>query len=267
MNSSTPTNKLLAALNARPIFRADFDEAKRSLAIKMERAFTILADFGTDDYRTLYATELFRCSDFRALRTFAKRLDAMSSPTKRCGVSDRLYAAARAYAATWLPVADRIDAAKTAIVSGRKPSTPLRTTEPRTLKNTGTCSICDHNVKLDGGRIVDHGFTLRFGGRNGKCYGVGFHPIEVSTEGAEKLLAILRTRVERLAKRAAELKALPADATVKSFNPHTGKAKQVPARTIFYRVEGELSATEYEVKEFAAKVANWAPRALPDEKF
>ena len=49
--------------------------------------------------------------------------------------------------------------------------------------NTGTCPACDRVMKLKGGLIVNHGFTVREGVRIGQCPGVGQKPWEVSPEG------------------------------------------------------------------------------------
>lgn len=89
--------------------------------------------------------------------------------------------------AKWQPIADKFKTLKPMIQKGRKPSTDPRKTPQRTFENTGTCACCGKNVKMKDGKMVDHGFSLSYGFRNGNCFGVGFRPIEVSDEGLHAL--------------------------------------------------------------------------------
>ena len=95
----------------------------------------------------------------------------------------------------WKPVADKFRELKPMIVKGRKPAVNPHQTSERTLENTGTCACCGKNVKLNDGKIVDHGFNIKWGVRNGQCFGVGYKPIEVSTEGAVAYRNSLETMV------------------------------------------------------------------------
>lgn len=83
----------------------------------------------------------------------------------------------------WEPIAQQLEDAVPLIVKGRKIGE--RKTPPRTLENTGTCSICAKNFKLDdGGKIVSHGYVVQFHQYNGSCFGVSKLPWEVSPQGA-----------------------------------------------------------------------------------
>lgn len=58
---------------------------------------------------------------------------------------------------------------------------------PRTRANTGTCGVCFANVKLDGGRLVLHGYQRPGDGMaHGRCWGVGHEPFELSPEATRK---------------------------------------------------------------------------------
>jgi hypothetical protein len=91
----------------------------------------------------------------------------------------------------WEVVGVKFRTLKGMIVKGRKPSTTPRVTPERTLENTGTCPICGTNVKMSGGKMVDHGFTIRHGWQEGNCFGVGYDPIEVSDEGVVAYRAMI----------------------------------------------------------------------------
>lgn len=69
---------------------------------------------------------------------------------------------------------------RAAAALGMEPHTPAL---PRTRANTGSCGVCFANVKLDGGRLVLHGYQRPGDGMaHGRCWGVGHEPFEVSPE-------------------------------------------------------------------------------------
>ena len=134
--------------------------------------------------------------------------------------------------------AELLAAAKDRVIKARKPSATPRKTPERTLDNTGTCACCGQNVKLSAGRIVMHGYTIRWGFQSGRCFGVGFPPIEVSPAGldaaiasCERALGDIRLRLE--------------------YGPRSRK------------VEAELGAALSSLKMWTAARAGWAPRELP----
>lgn len=140
------------------------------------------------------------------------------------------------------PACDKFLKAKTMVVKTRKPSETPRKTPERTIDNTGTCSCCGQNVKLDGGRIVAHGYTIRYGYQSGSCAGVGFAPIEVSADGAKAYLRGLEAFQSR---RHAEL----------------GTASERKQR---WAIEADLRSLKIDIHHFTRVVADWAPKALPD---
>jgi len=83
------------------------------------------------------------------------------------------------------------------IVKGRKPSETPSNVKLRTIENTGTCGICGNNVKMTrAGRLVDHGFNLKYKFRSGNCFGTGYPPIEVSNEAPKKYINVLNNAVK-----------------------------------------------------------------------
>jgi len=140
------------------------------------------------------------------------------------------------------PACDKFLKAKTLVVKTRKPSETPRKTPERTIDNTGTCSCCGQNVKLDGGRIVAHGYTIRYGYQSGSCAGVGFAPIEVSADGAKAYLRGLEAFQSR---RHAEL----------------GTASERKQR---WAIEADLRSLKIDIHHFTDKVVSWVAKALPD---
>lgn len=163
--------------------------------------------------------------------------------------------AARDYADAVLPIIADANKIKATITKTRKPREGDRVTPERTIENTGTCAVCGMNVKRDkGGRIVDHGYTLRWGFQSGNCAGVGYLPIELSSEGAVAYLGRLRdaliqaeTDVERLQQ------TVPADRT---------KAERVELEN----AKATIRYAPHEIKGFESKVADWKATDLPDAK-
>lgn len=68
---------------------------------------------------------------------------------------------------------------------------------PRLEADTGECPICHERFKLDGGRLVQHGFRRPRGWHvtTGGCPGVGELPLEVSADGAVRYQAALQARL------------------------------------------------------------------------
>lgn len=118
------------------------------------------------------------------LKAFAKKLPASTEAD-----TQRALDMWRAIPATYGRAAELLAAAKGRVIKARKPSGKVSATPARTLENTGTCSCCGMNVKLKGGRIVSHGYTLRWGFQSGVCFGTGYLPIEVSPEGLDAGIA------------------------------------------------------------------------------
>lgn len=144
------------------------------------------------------------------------------------------------------PVCEKFLRAKPLVIKSRKPSDRPRSTPERTIDNTGTCSCCGQNVKLDGGKIVMHGYTIRYGYQSGRCAGVGHPPIEVSPDGAKAYLSGLRSYETRQ-------KAALKDAALAG---ETGKR--------IWALESTLRSLKIDIRHFTSIVTDWAPKALPD---
>ena len=117
----------------------------------------------------------------------------------------------------WQPVRDAIKTIKPNVVMGRKPSDKPRLTPERTLDNTGTCShpMCSMNVKLrKGGKITDHGYRILWNSQQGNCFGVGYDPIEVSTEGLVAVLESCEDGRKNLIRQITALEAGPETLTI-----------------------------------------------------
>lgn len=174
------------------------------------------------------------------LAGWTKKLPKTASPAFAAALE-----AFRAVPKEFGPTCEKFLKAKLLVVKTRKPSDRPRTTPERTIDNTGTCSCCGQNVKLDGGRIVAHGYTIRYGYQSGSCAGVGFAPIEVSADGAKAYLRGLEAFQSR--QQAALVEATRA-----------GEKKRI------WSIEADLRSLKIDIHHFTRVVADWAPKALPD---
>ena len=93
---------------------------------------------------------------------------------------------------------------RAAAALGVEPHTPAL---PRTRANTGTCGVCFANVKLDGGRLVLHGYQRPGDGMaHGRCWGVDRAPFEISPDATRDYTDRgLTPRREGMERRVAEL--------------------------------------------------------------
>lgn len=201
-------------------------------------------------------------SSVHDIRSFSKKIEAGRSK----GVA--VPASVDEFLAFWVPVVALFDQAKPLIKKGRKPSDDPAKTPPRTLEHTGTCPVCDRNIKLgDSGRIVSHGYQIAWNSRHGDCFGVGHRPFEESAEGAIKFR-------EQVVKQIAVNNELLA-------NARAGKVEEVyNKRTRAFVKKGEerfndllrtrIQELEYEVRSlsrladrFQIKIEGWAPATLP----
>jgi hypothetical protein len=141
----------------------------------------------------------------------------------------------------WEPIAQQLEAAVPLIVKGRKIGE--RKTPLRTLENTGTCPICGKNFKLDGGKIVSHGYVVQWHQHNGSCPGVGKTPWELSPQGAidylDKYCLPQKLHVEGLLQ-------------VLVWSPQT-----------LAHFNSELRQTIRDVAYFENRIAKWEKKELP----
>jgi hypothetical protein len=170
---------------------------------------------------------------------------------------------AREYLELVRPVIENLVIIKGLVVKGRKPSTDPRKTPERTLENTGTCSVCGRNVKLNSfGKIVDHGYTIRYGFQEGNCFGVGYDPIEISHKGTVAYINALGTF------RDAQEKALPkaveaAEALALKQKGFEDSREERAVRNAPHNIESQIRHLGLDIKAFAKIVAEWEAKPLP----
>lgn len=233
-----------ALLAAATIYNADYVEMKTALNRALEQAKARASDvylaipyedrrgdeLSAQYYGTIYP---------HTLPGWLKKLPKTASPTHARALE--AYRSIGFYAS----ICARFVEAKARVVKARKPSTAPRKTPARTLDNTGTCACCGQNVKLDSGRIVMHGYTIRWGFQSGSCFGVGYLPIEVSDEGLraalqayERLLGSTRLSLE--------------------YGALTRRERG--------ELEGRIGGAKSAIRHYAEAIRDWAPKALPSEK-
>jgi hypothetical protein len=100
-------------------------------------------------------------------------------------------------------LAELVKAAKPFIVKGRKPNPDAPVAD---LSNTGICGVCMRRQKLRfNATLVDHGYELAYGSRNGVCLGARYKAWELSPEGGEFFLQVLKENLEYSQKYLSEL--------------------------------------------------------------
>lgn len=226
------------------LYNVDYVEIKSALNSALEKA---KAAASAEYLKVVHQPQHFRTTELQdqyygivyphTLPGWLKKLPKLASPAFAAALE--AYRALEAFA----PVCAKFVAAKTRVLKARKPSTTPRATPARTIDNTGTCACCGQNVKLDGGRIVNHGYTIRWGFQSGQCFGVGFRPIEVSDEG-------LRAAVQGFEN------SLAAARLTLEYNCSTRRQRA--------EAEGRISGAKSAIAFYSNAVKNWSPKALPD---
>jgi hypothetical protein len=192
------------------------------------------------------------------------------------------YDRAETFLVEWIPLAARVLALKEKIVMGKKPSTTPRTTPERTLTNTGTCGLCGHNVKREGnGGLYHHGFELKYNSREGRCFGTGYQPIELSSAVLVDFLAKgIKPRVENLTTLLArieknEVESVPhpqrrmarnlKEADEKYPRLTTADAGFERARKLWENeISSELDSWKRDEVRFGELIEAWEAKPLPD---
>lgn len=147
------------------------------------------------------------------------------------------------------------------VVMGRRPETdPDVIAKRRTIENTGTCSCCDMNVKLDdAGKIFWHGYQVKWKQFVGKCHGVHFLPFEISPEGAISYLSMIQNELKQ------RLIALPKlEVKLPSFYADQGAFDD--AKSALWQAEWTIRQLKSDVKHFTNKIQTWKKQPLPDAK-
>ena len=274
---------LKTALEDEVIYNVDFNDMKSGLSRAYEKSIdpARMKFAGCDRFApeasVYWDTESFLHIASSGLKKL-KKVEAVIPPEKKADF-DHLVAIHEQGVEIW----NRIKQAKAFIVKGRKPSTAPRKTEPRTLDNTGTCPICNQNTKMLGVRIVHHGFTIKWGNRDGSCFGVGYKPIEISPEGAvdyKKMLEGFLKSSQRgqtsLAKKVAGLEDGSIVETEEEFEKREAVHKALGRYffqtnpTLHYQgklreIKSEISQSESNIRYFENTLKEWKPRQLPKE--
>jgi hypothetical protein len=258
--SDTTLDIINASIDAGIIYNTDYNTVKSNVNHALERMWYERIDcvyLGVlREYRESIfgaAEDLYGCDCCPQIHTFNNRVKKVAAIAKKS--NHWLVADAIAFLEEIRPVIENMVALKGMVVKGRKPSTNPRQTPERTIENTGTCSVCARNVKLNDGRIVDHGYTIRYGFQSGNCFGVGFEPIEISTAGTVTYLANLE------AYKTDQEETLPKAKAVAFANPTDRKLQGVA-----YNIESMIRTLDRDIKTFSDIIKNWEPKALPGTK-
>lgn len=230
--------------------------------------------------------EIYNSFPYSAVHASAmlKKLDKLAK--KFAAWDSKWVIAAREFATRWATLNAAHAELKPLIKKGRQPN-PNRVTPERTLDNTGTCAICGKNVKMDGGKLVHHGYEVKWHQFVGGCFGVGYEPIEVSNVALIDYIAMLTKQIAYQETQLAAYLATVADGTVKlamfkyAAKKHNADGKlftrdemEALEPTMFDKVSNEvvrdfnwmISEMTYSRKTTQNKLTVWAPRPLPDAK-
>ncbi len=253
--------RLTAALEAKSIYNAEYGDLKFYFSRLLDEAISAaqrtflndegrrLMDGGDNDSKAWSELYYFH-PQINTFAKFGRLLDAVETQLfNPHTVSYYIIIAYFEVYNAFKPLADKFLALKPFIIKGRKP-VPANENS-RTLVNTGTCPICSKNVKLDGGRLVEHGYQMsgynHSGWREGRCFGVGYQPIEVSDFGVKCYVGVLNARI------------LTLDIVLSKPAPVTKDELKGYALA-----KAERSQVAYFIKFYEAKLTGWKPSALPD---
>lgn len=136
------------------------------------------------------------------LENYVKKIEAKL--TKPGWTNDPLLIDLRDRMKPLVEMAVALTALKDRLKKGKRPIDPSDRKIPiRTLDHTGTCGVCGMNVKIEGKGLYNHRFTIEFGQRLGRCFGVGYEPDEISPkanrEYVDKVLKPYRNREREMA--------------------------------------------------------------------
>ena len=200
-------------------------------------------------------------SSVHDVRSFSKKIEA--GRAKGLAVAGTV----ENFLAFWTPVVTLFDQAKPLIKKGRRPAENVDDSERRTLENTGTCPVCGKNVKLEGGRLVHHGYTVQYQAFQGGCFGVGHEAWEVSPKGAQDYASGLEVYLVDITE---EYDSWKAEGIDKVFSERTKKYLVKVDQGYQEAVDRLLRDREYQIKNltstlewFREKIANWTPSTLP----
>jgi hypothetical protein len=258
-----------SAIEAGIIYNVDYKNVKDAANRKLEEGYkvAVVDKYLAIDYDTRHAyPELvgdLYYSSYPQAHTLNARDKQIAKAEKEHG-DHWMVQAAREYLELVRPVIEKLVIIKGLVVKGRKPSDTPRLTPERTIENTGTCSVCGRNVKLNSfGKIVDHGYTIQYGFQQGNCFGVLYAPIEVSSEGAAAYLSMLEAY--KTEQEAALPKAIEAtEALALKQKGFEDSREERLVRIAPHNIESQIRYLGQDIKMFTKIVAEWEAKALPD---
>jgi hypothetical protein len=178
-------------------------------------------------------------------------------------------------------LASQIKAVKPFIEKGRKPSLNPPVID---LTGTGHCAVCNGLFKIDGAaKMVHHGFQISggtghyFGQRLGSCFGVGYKPYELSSEGCvayeahlQKVLANTKDNLAQLqsddlenlqetVQKRVEGRYVPESVTRVKGTPEFDRLRE----RYIHQTEYQISGLEQNIEIMNAMITNWKLKPLP----
>jgi len=286
-NREKALDTLTEALEAGIIYNQDFKDLKGRVNGALERGYKIVDQIYLDDPTRFddgypqVVSDLYGYSAVPQMHTLNNR-DKKIAKAEKTHADHVIVQMAREFLETVRPVINDMNTLKGLVVKGRKPSTEPRLTPERTLENTGTCShpMCSMNVKLrKSGKITDHGYRIMWNSQQGNCFGVGYDPIEVSTEGLVAILKICKNGRKNLLKSLADLEAGPATLTE---NKKVSFAYNAPRKdftyekdtreytelltTKLYETKRDLKYCESDIDACQKRLDTWEAKPLPGAK-
>jgi hypothetical protein len=151
----------------------------------------------------------------------------------------------------------------------------LREYKARDWSHTGTCGVCELNVKMTPEKkLVHHGYRRPgHGSIEGDCFGVGKPPHELSPEAAEGWLDVLRRELRGLRLYLQQLTEGEVEEVPKSaYDFRAGmvrKGQEGWDRALEMEIDStrtRLRHVEGEEARFSKKVGTWEPDELPEVK-
>lgn len=259
-----------ASLEAGVIYNTEFQTVKSDVNRTLERMWServdqvyLGVDYDSRDAEFGEARALYGMDCCPSIHTFENRVRKVAKIAAKC--DHALVADAAALLEEVRPVVEKMVALKEMIVKGRRPSANPRKTPERTLDNTGTCAICGKNVKLKDGKIVAHGYTVRYGFFQGGCFGIGYAPIETSAEGAEAYLAALIGHKDRIIANNTD-DAIAATVERMSDKERRGRSDETMTRIVRASNDSTIRMLTSDIETFGRIINTWEAKPLPGTK-
>ena len=176
--------------------------------------------------------------------------------------------AMRACCAEALPLAEAVASLKDKVVKGRAPSTgPSKPVNPN--KVVKTCPVCFRAIAVVGRTMAHHGYTRpEMGWQTASCQGIRFKPLEVSSEGLQWLIAVLRERLE-VGRQAYAERATHPEFLVARHGRNSEPSRVMRGNPLWPQlfdryvseIRAEIAAIERELPVLDKMLADWRPEA------